>query len=236
MVLVSVGLAAAALVFGGSLAANAVTAPTVSLNVSTATAYGDLEVTADGFPPNEALKFAVDSTDPTSATADAQGHLVETVYVPEGSATGAHKVNVSGTTTPEQSAAFTVVASPTASLGASTVTFSQFNGTGTTATVTGFTAGDKVQFGYGTGGSGGAFGDPVTVGADGVATISVTSQAVFGSATVEPRIIYISANNATDNIRSGQVTLTIVANPAATPAPAPAAPAVPVKGSVSFTG
>jgi hypothetical protein len=231
--LVSAGLIAAALAVGGPLAANAAGTPSVTLNTTTATVGGSIQVTADGFQPNEALTFTVDSGKQGTQAADDTGHLESSVYVPQGTSVGTHSVHVTGEATAEQTVEFTVIASPIMTLSASTVTLSQLNGAGISATVTGFTPGELVQFGYGSGNSGSEFGDPIVADAQGSATIAVTSQALFGAATSTAGTIYVSAGNQAGNVWSTAATLQVVAD--ASPS-VPAAPAVPVKAAASFTG
>jgi hypothetical protein len=231
--LVSAGLIAAALAVGGPLAANAANVPSISLNTSTATVDGNILVTADGFQPGETLTFSFDSSEQVTNVANGDGHFAEYLYVPKGVTPGTHAVHVTGTDSAEQTADINIIAWPTVTLSASTVTISQINGTGITATATGFSPGESVQFGYGTENQGSEFGDVVVADDDGAATISVTSQALFGASTTGARSLFITAGNVVGSVRSTVATLDIVAD--ASPS-APAAPAVPVKANASFTG
>jgi hypothetical protein len=230
--LVSVGVIATALAIGSPLAASAAGLPVIALSAPQATVNGSITVTADGFAPNEELTFSFESDVQDHQTTDGAGHVVGSVFVPAGTVLGPHAVTVTGSGTESATLPLEVVAAPTTALSASTVTFSQLD-SGITATVKGFMPGDTVQFGFGTGASGGAFGDPVTVGADGTAKITVTAQALFNAPVTTASTITISASNAAGNMSATAATLNIVADQAA---PTPATPAVPVKANASFTG
>jgi hypothetical protein len=231
--LFSAALIAAALSVSAPLAANAAGDPSISTNVAEASVYGSIQVTADGFAPEEELTVSFDSADQGTQRADAAGHLVQWAYVPDGTTLGTHQVHVTGATSGTQTAEITVVASPVATLSASTVTQAQLKGAGITATVTGFAPGETVQFGYGTGNSGSLFGDPVTADSDGVATIAVTWTVLFGSDSNYVGTVYITAANEANSISSTSATLVITADQAPV---TPATPAVPVKATASFTG
>jgi hypothetical protein len=231
--LIAAAVTAMALAVAGPLAANAAPSAGITLSVSEASPNGSFTVTAADFQPNEHLTLSFDSKDIADANADATGAATLYGYVAPGTALGVQQVTVTGDVTGAVSTDLTIVAQPTISLSASTVTLSQLNGTGLTATVKGFQPGETIQFGYGTGNSGSNFGDLVKADADGAATIAVTAEALFGRSATEAQTLYISAGNEEYNVVTGSATLQIVADPAS---PAPAAPAVPVKGTASFTG
>jgi len=231
--LFSAALIAAALSVTAPLAATAAGAPSISLSATQASVSGSIKVTATDFAPNEQLTVSFDSSDQGSQNASAEGSAVMYAMVPGGTTLGTHEVHITGATSGELTAEVTVVAQPVLTLSASTVTQSQLNGAGITATVTGFAPGETVEFGAGTGNSGGPLGTPVVADANGVATIAVTSQSLFGGASDYTGVLYISAGNEASNIRSTSVTLAITAD--ATPV-TPAMPAVPVKAAASFTG
>jgi hypothetical protein len=228
-VILSVGVAAAALVFAGSMAANAAVGPNITLSVPDATVNGNFNVTANGFLPNESITFDLGSVTQTG-TADAQGHVVESLSVAQDVSVGTATVHATGTTTPVQSASLTIVTAPVVKLSASTVTVSQFTSSPITATVTGFTAGEKVNFGYGTGASGGGFGAIQTADGAGKVSISFKAADLFGG-PVSPGTYSIGATNAAGNIVATYASFKVVADPAA-----PAKPAVPIKHTASFTG
>lgn len=102
-VLLAAGVAAAALVFGGTLAANAAPGPSLTLAPTTATVNGTFDATVDGFQPNELVTFTLGSETQTGTT-DGNGQLKESLWVPQGTALGPVTVQATGTTTPVQSA------------------------------------------------------------------------------------------------------------------------------------
>lgn len=229
--LLSAALIAAGLAVAAPMAANAADPTSISLSATEVSTNGSFTVTATGFAADEALTLSLDSTDMNSdAVADADGAAELYGYVSPKTTLGVHEVTVTGVTTGPVSAELTVVAGPTLTLSASTVTLSQLNGAGLTATAKGFEPGETVAFGAGTGNSGGPLGEPVTADEDGVATIAVTSQSLFGGPVTEARTLYISASNADNSFSTGSATLEIVADAAT------ATPAVPVKAAASFTG
>jgi hypothetical protein len=218
-------LFATTLAIGGGLAANA--APSI-LSAPTATANSKVTVTVTGFTPNESLTFNFDSTPISTDSADGTGAFTGPLYIPDGATVGTHIINVVGGPSPTQSASIDIVAQPTASPAAPTVTASVFGTTGVTITFSGFTAGDTVQLGGGTpGGFGGEIGTPVTV--DGSGSVSYTARpSDFSSTVAVPGVYVIGGTNAAGNINSQAATITVVADPAA--------PATPVKTTARFAG
>ena len=219
----SAGLFATTLAIGGGLAASA--APSL-LSASTASANGYVTVTVAGFAPSEALTFNFDSTEIHKDFADGTGAFTGPLYLPEDATVGAHTINIVGTTSPAQSEPLEIVAQPTVSPATAKVTVSAFGTTGVTLTFSGFTAGESVQLGGGTGNSGGGIGAAVTVGASGDVTYKVRSSD-FGSGTALPGLYYVSGGTVAGNISAKVATITVVAD---------AAPAKPVKARASFTG
>lgn len=218
----SAGLFATTLAIGGGLAANA--APSI-LSAPTATANGQVTVTVSGFAASESLTINLDTTKLSDEVADGTGAFTGQVYIPDTTTVGSHTISVVGTTT--QSEAITIVAQPTASPLTPTVTASAFATTGVTITFSGFTAGESVQLGGGTAGSGGPIGTPLT--ADGSGSVSFTAHASdFGSTAAQPGEHFLMASNVAGNITAQVATITVVADPAA--------PATPVKARASFTG
>lgn len=235
--LVSAGLTALALALGGAATANAAPAPTVSSNPTTASARGQVTLTADGFQPNEALTVTFDSstmntyadTGFTQGIADSTGHYVAAAYLPDSATVGTHTITVTGATSGPASTPITVVAQPTASVAPSTVALSAYHSTGVTATFTGFTPGSTVAFGISSPGLGDAAGPDAVVGSSGIVTITYVPTA--GTNFFGPGAYQLSAFTTTGDIVAQAASFTV------TPDAAPVAgPATPVKSTASFTG
>jgi hypothetical protein len=218
----SAGLFATTLAIGGGLAASA--APSI-LSAPTATTNGQVTVTVTGFVPSESLTINLDTTKLSDEVADSTGAFTGPVYIPDTATTGSHTISVVGTTT--QSESITIVAQPTVSPAAPTLTVSAFGTTGVTATFSGFTPGDSVQFVYGTGGFGSGLGTPVTVDASGVVSATLRSSDIGPGAAV-PGTYFLFAGNVDGNIAAQVATITVVSDPAA--------PATPVKARANFAG
>ena len=118
-----------------------------------------MTITVDGFAPNESLTFNLDSTS-RQQTRRWHWRLRRGAVYPEDATVGTHPINIVGTVSPAQSAAIDIVAQPTVSPAAPTVTVSAWGTTGVTAAFSGFTPGEIVQVGYATEGCGDDFGNP----------------------------------------------------------------------------
>ena len=223
----SAGLFATTLAIGGGLAANAAPGATVTANATTATVNGHVTLNVVGFDAAEFVTISFDSTFITSGNAEADGTYENMLFVPEDATIGNHSVTVVGATSGTYNLPLEVVAQPTVSPAAPTVTASAFGTTGVTITFSGFTAGESVQLGGGTAGMGGAIGTPVT--ADGSGAVVYTARASdFVAGAAAPGEYFLVASNVAGNITSGVATITVVADPAA--------PATPVKARASFAG
>ncbi len=240
--LVSAGIVAAALAVAGPIAANAVTPPTVTSNTSTASAYGQVVLTVDGFQPNEALTVTFDSsslttyadTGYTQGFADATGHYVAAAYLPGTATVGAHTITVTGATTPAATTPITVVAQPTAAANPSSVALSSYLSKGVTATFTGFAPGSTVSFGISNPGMGDPAGPDAVVGASGV--VSITYVPTAGSPFANQGTYQLSAFTKSGNVLAQAATFVVTPNAVVAPTAPVAAPAAPVKNTASFTG
>jgi len=217
----STGLVAAALVFGGTLAAHAgPPAASVTSSSATATANGTVTLTEANFAPNDTLSVTFDSAPLTTSagsgftqdTADASGNYVATAYLPSTATVGAHTITVS----PASEA------------------LSAYLSTGVTATFTGFAPGTTVTFGIATTAMGNQVGSPVVVGASGTATLTFVPTATSGFSSVGT--YSISAFSSAGDIAAVPAGFTVTANPVVAPAAPVATPAAPVKQTASFTG
>jgi hypothetical protein len=220
----SAGLFATTLAIGGGLAASAAPA---TLSASTATANGHVTITVDGFAPNESLTFDLDSTVLDNKLADGTGAFTGALYIPEDATVGTHTINILGTVSPAQSATINIVAQPTVSPAAPTITVSAWGTTGVTAAFSGFTPGESVQLGYATEGFGNGFGAPVTMDASGVVSATLRSSDI-GTEAAAPGKYFLFASNVAGNIVAQVANITVVADPAA--------PATPVKARANFAG
>jgi hypothetical protein len=220
----SAGLFATTLAVGGGLAASAAPA---TLSASTATANGHVTITVDGFAPNESLTFDLDSTVLDNKLADGTGAFTGALYIPEDATVGTHTINILGTVSPAQSATINIVAQPTVSPAAPTITVSAWGTTGVTAAFSGFTPGESVQLGYATEGFGNGFGAPVTIDASGVVSATLRSSDI-GTEAAAPGKYFLFASNVAGNIVAQVANITVVADPAA--------PATPVKSTARFAG
>ncbi|MGN6760754.1 MAG: hypothetical protein ACTHJI_05430 [Leifsonia sp.] len=239
----STGLVAAALVFGGTLAAHA-GPPTASVTSSsaTATANGTVTLTAANFAPNDTLSVTFDSAPLTTSagsgftqdTADASGNYVATAYLPSTATVGAHTITVTGATTGAVTTPITIVAQPTGSVSPASQALSAYLSTGVTATFTGFAPGTTVTFGIATTAMGNQVGSPVVVGASGTATLTFVPTATSGFSSVGT--YSISAFSSAGDIAAVPASFTVTANPVVAPAAPVATPAAPVKQTASFTG
>jgi hypothetical protein len=244
--IVAAGLFAAALTLGGTVAAQAAAGTTVTLSASTATANGQLTLTADGYLPGEPLTLTLDSSPVqtyaasgyTQGVADGSGRYVATVYLPGAVTVGAHTLFVAGTmsamTSTPMGAPITIVPQPTSLVTPATVGLTAYLSKGVTVTFSGFTPGDTVSFGLGDQGSGGPVGSSVTVGASGTATLSYVPTA--GAQYSSPGTYTFSAGTAAGSRVAQPATLTVTADPVVAPVAPVAAPAAPVKQTASFTG
>lgn len=224
----SAGLLATTLAIGGGLAASAAPGATVTANATTATVNGLVTLNVAGFDAAEFVTVSFDSTFVTSGNAAADGTYTYMLSVPEDATIGNHSVTVvGGATSGTYTLPLEVVAQPTASPATVTVTASVFGTTGVKVDFSGFTPGDSVQFGAGTGSMGGEVGTPVTVGASGVVSYTLRASD-FGSSTAAPGVYGVSASTVTNNVWSEASMITVVADPAA--------PATPVKARASFAG
>jgi hypothetical protein len=219
----SAGLFATTLAIGGGLAASA--APSI-LSAPTATPNGHVTVTVSGFAASESLTINLDTTKLSDEVADGTGAFTGQVYIPDNTTVGAHTISVVETTT--QSESIDIVAQPTVSPAAPTITVSAFGTTGVTAAFSGFTPGDSVQSGYGTGGFGGGFGAPVTVDASGVVSATLRSSDIGSGVAATPGTYFLYVSNVAGNILAQVANITVVADPAA--------PATPVKARANFAG
>lgn len=243
--LASAGIVAAALAIAGPIAANAATPPTVTSSAPTASAYGQVTLTVDGFQPSEQLTVTFDSsplqtyaaTGYTQGFADATGHYVAAAYLPGTATVGVHTITVTGATTPATTTPITVVAQPTAVANPSSVSLSSYLSKGVTATFTGFAPGSTVSFGISNPGMGDSAGPDAVVGASGVVTITYVPTA--GKAFATQGTYQLSAFTKSGNVLAKAATFVVTADPVvASPAPAApvATPAAPVKNTASFTG
>lgn len=223
----SAGLFATTLAIGGGLAANAAPGATVTANATTATVNGLVTLNVAGFDAAEVLNISFDSTPIKADNAAADGTYTYMLSVPEDATIGNHSVTVVGDTSGTYTLPLEVVAQPTVSPAAPTITVSAFGTTGVTAAFSGFTPGDSVQVGYGTGGMGGEVGTPVTVDASGVVSATLRSSDI-GSGAAAPGNYFLFAGNVAGNIVAQVANITVVADPAA--------PATPVKARASFAG
>lgn len=222
----SAGLFATTLAIGGGLAANAAPGATVTANATTATVNGQVTLSVAGFDADEFLTINFDSTFDASGNAKADGTYEYTLFVPVDATIGNHSVSVVGDTSGTYTLPLEVVAQPTVSPAAPTVTASVFGTTGVTITFSGFTAGESVQLGGGTAGSGGEIGTPVTADSSGAVVYTArTSDFVTGVAA--PGQYFLVASNVAGNILAQATTITVVAD---------AAPATPVKARANFAG
>lgn len=222
--ILSAGLFATTLAIGASAASAA--AP--MLDPATASVGGIVTLNVSGFTPAERLTVELDSVNLSNEDADSSGALAGSVYVPDGTALGTHTVTVTGQTSGTvESDTLTVVAQPTVSPATASVTASAWGTTGVKVTFTGFTAGESVQLGGGTAGSGGALGAPVTADTNGVVSYTVHASD-FSAGAALPGEYLVMATNATGNLLAQTATITVVADPAA--------PATPVRSTARFTG
>jgi hypothetical protein len=223
----SAGLFATTLAIGGGLAANAApVAPSATLSAATATINGHVTLNVLGFDANEYMTISFDSTFVHSGNADANGAYTNMEFVPAEATIGNHAFTIVGDTSGTFTLPLEVVAQPTASPVTATVTASTFATTGVTITFSGFTAGESVSIGGGTGGMGGPI-ETVTANSNG-SVVYTARASTFGTGAGAPGEYFLLAETAAGNITGLATTITVVADPAA--------PATPVKARASFAG
>lgn len=264
--LAAAALSIAALTTGAPVSAFALPAPQITLNATTMSPYGALNVmSVSGFGPNDALTFRIDGVDVTnelvSTTTDATGAITTplgNLRFPgaNGGSVGTHTLTVTDASANLQTtASLLVVPSPTPTPTAAQRTVSQMRTVGVTVRFSGFTPGDSVIIGMANQVNGAQCGATVIATASGTATGTCVWDAAylaqfgrFGSSPSAGAFI-IGANNTIYTMYAAPATVTVTPNPVtptpspatrpprAVPPPAPAAtPAVPVRGTATFTG
>jgi hypothetical protein len=237
---VAAGVAVAALALAAPIAASALpAAPSVTLNENTASSGGYVTVTVADFQPNEAVAVTFDSTPMdnyveagTQGETSSTGGYVTDAYIPGTPALGTHDITVTGATTGPVSAQITIVASPTASMSATSIPLSTYQSTGATVTFTGFPAGATIDTGIGSTSSGTGTGS-VTADSSGVATVTYVPTAGDGFDTVGSYVI--TASTDAGNIVA-RAAFTVTANAVVAPAAPAADPAAAVRRAATFTG
>jgi hypothetical protein len=213
-----------ALAVSGGLAANAAPGAVLTTNATTASQGGFVTVSSTGFLANEAVDVKLDAVALDSGNATAAGDFSLDVSIPDATTVGVHTLTataVSGTST----ATITVAAQPAVTPATASISATAFGTTGVTVTFSGFTPGDSVQFGGGTGGSGGSFAAaPVTVGAGGTVSYT-TTYSDFATGAAVPGVYFVSAATANGAFSSAFATITVAADAA-----------TPVTGNAHFTG
>jgi hypothetical protein len=273
--LCAAAISVAALAAGASGTASAAPAPQVTVNSTTLTPLGALNVASvSGFGPNDALTFTIDGVNVTnelvSTTTDSTGAITTplgNLRLPgaNGGSVGTHTLTVADATAKLQaSVTLHVVPSPTPTPTTVQRTVSQMGTMGVTVTFTGFTPGDGVIIGMANQVNGAQCGATVIATADGTATGTcvwdASYLAQFGRVGSSPSAgaFIIGANNTLYTMYSTFTNVTVTPNAVAptpppatkpprtvtppvaspsTPKTAPAAgPAVPVRGTATFTG
>ncbi|MCX7520903.1 hypothetical protein OSC27_01280 [Microbacterium sp. STN6] len=243
-IFLSAGLVAAMLAIGAPLAANAApSSATITLNVSKVTAWGQFSVVSGGgFGPGDALSFTLDGIDVTNQlvnpTADGSGDITSsfgTLHFPNGGSIGSHTLVVTDTsdTTLTASSTIEVVADLTPTPATATRTLAQMASSGVAVSFSGFTAGAMVNVGMFNSALDGGLCDSVAADSNGVVAVTCVWDAAFAAlhgGAVKAGEYTIGANTVDTSMFSSSVIVT-VGDPAT-----PAAPAVPVKSTASFTG
>jgi len=240
--LAAAGLVTAVLALGGAAAAHAKSDPSLTSNPTSATAGGDITLTAAHFEANERLEFSIDGTTPLLVSA-ARGNAVTTddnggyeglVTIPAGLAPGDHEISAAqfGSVNQAASVTITVVAQPTSSVSPATQSLSSYLKDGVTATFSGFAPGATVSFGIATPGTGDQAGPDAVADATGTVTLRFVPEA--GTNYANEGEYFLSASSNGGAVRAADLTFAVTADSAAS-APV-AGPATPVKRAATFTG
>ncbi len=252
--LVSTGLLAAAMLFGGTTAAQAIADPSLESSSSTATAGGTVVLTASGFEPGTELAFVIDlqeelvtyPVDGGPVAAGQDGTYKGSAVLPESLEPGAHEVAVVNrdALAPDArerellprfaSTEITIVATPTSSVTPASQSLSSYLKNGVTATFTGFEPGATVSFGIGNEGSGDQAGPDQVADANGTVVLRFVPE--VGTNYANEGTYFLSAFSNGFAVSAAPVSFVVTADAAATPSAPVAAPAKPVKRAATFTG
>jgi hypothetical protein len=248
--LVSTGLLAAAMLFGGTTAAQAIADPSLESSSSTATAGGTVVLTASGFEPGTELSFFVDDeqnelttypVDGTEVAAGDDGTYEGYATLPETLEPGTHEILVLNRAFFDReelpfgaSTEITIVAQPTSSVTPASQSLSSYLKNGVTATFTGFEPGATVSFGIGNEGSGDQAGPDQVADANGTVVLRFVPE--VGTNYANEGTYFLSAFSNGFAVSAAPVSFVVTADAAATPSAPVAAPAKPVKRAATFTG
>lgn len=231
-------LCVAALTTGTPLSASALPGPQVTVNATTMSPYGALNVmSVSGFGPNDALTFTIDGVDVTNelvnTTTDATGAITTSLgnlRLPgaNGGSVGTHTLTVTDPSANLQAtASLLVVPSPTPTPTVAQRTLSQMTTVGVTVRFSGFTPGDSVIIGMANQVNGAQCGPTVIATASGTATGTCVWDAAYlaqfgrSGSTPSAGAFIIGANNTIYTMYAAPATVAVTPNPV-TPTPPPA--------------